>query len=107
MKKQNRDLDPFHKALKMILSELGKAEEKFPTFPDDLIHAVGIMTEEAGEAMREAIDWEYPKEQNAPAEVLDRLAMETAQTGAMAIRTLVKVLEFWDRQTVSHETRGE
>ena len=50
------------KALDLIFAGLRKAEEKHPCWPDDLIHAVGILAEEAGGAMQAAIDCTYAME---------------------------------------------
>jgi NTP pyrophosphatase (non-canonical NTP hydrolase) len=70
--------------IELIFMELRKAEEKHPFWPDDVIHAVGIITEEVGEAMQEAIDWTYTEKKN-----MENLKKELAQTGAMAIRALM------------------
>ncbi len=78
------------KVIEMIFAELKKAEEKHPSWPDDLIHAVGIITEEVGEAMQEAIDLTY-KSPPSKIDVLDNLKIELAQVGAMAIRALMRL----------------
>lgn len=68
--------------LSKVLSELKKAEDKHPGWPNDPIHAVGIITEEVGEAMQAAIDCTYSDGD------IEELETELAQTGAMAIRAL-------------------
>lgn len=70
-------------AIQMIFEELRSAEAKHPSWPDDKIHAVAILVEEAGEAMKEAIDCTYGKGD------VEHLKLELAQTGAMAIRALL------------------
>lgn len=65
-----------------IQSELKKAQEKHPAWPTDIIHAVAIMQEEAGEAIRAAIQYEY--EDGELAEV----QKELIQTAAMCLRCL-------------------
>ena len=70
-------------AIDLIFSELRQAEIKHPYWPDDLIHAVGILTEEVGEAMQAAIDCTYADGD------LNKLKLELAQCGAMAIRALI------------------
>lgn len=75
-----------YEAVERILSELRKAEAKHPGWPDDPIHAVGILVEEAGEAMQAAIDYTYKATDE---ETLEHLRTELAQTGAMAIRALL------------------
>lgn len=42
-----------------IRRELTRAEELHPGFPDDMVHRVAIMTEEAGEALRAALNYYY------------------------------------------------
>lgn len=73
----------YTEALKSIIHELSEAEIKHPGWPDDPIHAVAIMIEEAGESMQAAIDLYYGKG------TVDHLCEELAQTGAMAIRALM------------------
>lgn len=73
------------KAVNMIFNELRKAELKHPDWPEDKIHAVAIMIEEAGESMQAAIDLVY-----AGGDV-NHLKKELAQTGAMCIRNLINM----------------
>jgi len=70
-----------------IFAELRNAEAKHPHWPDDKIHAVGILVEEAGEAMKAAIDYTYSGGD------IEEIRTELAQTGAMAIRALLHLLE--------------
>jgi NTP pyrophosphatase (non-canonical NTP hydrolase) len=71
------------RVIERVFEELRKAEAKHPHWPDDTIHAVGIITEEVGEAMQAAIDCTYSGGD------LEHLKTELAQTGAMAIRALL------------------
>ena len=77
------DINAGNRAIELIFNELRKAEAKHPGWPDDKIHAVGILVEEAGEAMQAAIDCTYSDGD------LEKLRIELAQTGAMAIRALL------------------
>ena len=70
-------------AISRIFSELRKAEEKFPGWPDDPVHGVAIVCEEAGESMRAALNLYYHNGN------IEDLRTELAQTGAMAIRALL------------------
>ncbi len=79
LQKNNKVLD----AIDLIFQELRKAEEKHPGWPDDVVHAVAIMVEEAGEAMQAALDVHYR------GRGIEDLRIELAQTGAMAIRALI------------------
>jgi len=70
-------------AISQVFEELSAAEKKHPGWPEDKIHAVAILIEEAGEAMQAAIDCVYAGGDIA------HLRKELAQTGAMAIRALL------------------
>ena len=72
-----------HLAVELAFRELKLAEEKHPGWPDDLIHGVAIMIEEAGEAMQAALDVTYAKGD------IEKLRTELAQTAAMALRALI------------------
>lgn len=65
-----------------ILNELEKAENKHPDWPLDLIHQVSIMNEEAGEAIRAALQVVYENGK------ISELKKELIQTAAMCIRVL-------------------
>jgi hydroxypyruvate isomerase len=73
-------------AIHIIFEELKKAEIKFPGWPVDPVHGAGIMAEEAGEAVRAALDLYYGRGCKGD------LIKEIAQTGAMAIRFLIAML---------------
>lgn len=47
----NMDIFTFMDA---VYQELKSAEKKHPVFPTDIVHATAILSEEAGEAVREA-----------------------------------------------------
>ena len=66
-----------------VLYELDRAKKKWPQYPSDIIHAVAIMNEEAGEAIQAALDYTYD-ESNAKCRVRDELI----QTAAMCFRAL-------------------
>lgn len=69
-------------AINAILHELGKAEHKHPHWPTDVIHAVSIMQEESGEAIRAAIQYEYEGGS------IEHVKNELIQTAAMCLRCL-------------------
>ena len=77
----------YHKAVDLITAELTRAVTIHPDWPEDIVHAVAKLAEEAGEALAEANnfqegggDW-------------NELRAELAQAGAMAIRCLVNLPE--------------
>jgi hypothetical protein len=70
-----------------IFEELKRAEKIHPSWPTDNIHAVGIIVEEVGEAMREAIDYELAGSTHP--EAYKNLRKELIQSTAMCFRALI------------------
>lgn len=69
-------------ALNLIVDELARAEHKYPHWPVDVIHQVAVMNEEAGEAIRAALQYEYEGAS------IDNVRLELIQTAAMCLRCL-------------------
>lgn len=69
----------------MILAEYRRAKELHPSWPDDIIHAVAIMAEESGEAIRAALNMQY---ENGNIEDVER---ELIECSAMCLRCLVNL----------------
>jgi len=82
-----RPLD-IHLLLDAILNELERAENKFPKWPADIVHAGAIVSEESGELIRACLNREYAKGGESDAQLLDECQKEAVQTGAMAFRFL-------------------
>lgn len=82
-----RSLD-IHLALDAVLNELERAENKFPKWPADIVHAGAIVSEESGELIRACLNREYPNGWESDAQLLDECKKEAIQTGAMAFRFL-------------------
>lgn len=82
-----RSLD-IHLLLDAILNELERAENKFPKWPADIVHAGAIVAEESGELIRACLNREYAKGGESDAQLLDECQKEAVQTGAMAFRFL-------------------
>jgi len=82
-----RSLD-IHLLLDAILNELERAENKFPKWPADIVHAGAIVSEESGELIRACLNREYAKGGESDAQLLDECQKEAVQTGAMAFRFL-------------------
>lgn len=68
-----------------ILNELQRAINKFPEWPDDVIHAAAIVNEEAGELIRAALQYEYEGGD------YEEMRKEAIQVGAMALRFLMNL----------------
>lgn len=68
--------------LDLIAEEVARAEAKHPTWPTDPIHGVAVLAEEAGEAVKAALQLKYEGGS------LEDLVKELVQTGAMAVRFL-------------------
>lgn len=70
-----------------IHAEYCSACKKHILWPEDIIHQVAIMQEEAGEATRASLNYVY---ENGS---LEDLRKELIQTGAMVIRCLINLKE--------------
>ena len=68
--------------IQMIQAELARAEIKHPSWPSDQIHAAAIVTEECGELMRAAVQYELEKGS------IENIEEEAIQTAATCIRLL-------------------
>lgn len=72
-------------AIEILNIALDEANKKHPEWYYDIIHCAAVMNEEAGEAIRAALNYTY---ENAS---LEDFICEVAQTGAMAIKILINV----------------
>jgi hypothetical protein len=73
------------KIVSEIFKELRRAENKFPVFPSDPIHASAILAEECGELQQACLQWTY--EGGESQHVID----EAVQCAAMSLRFLFNV----------------
>lgn len=72
----------YEKVIAAVFEELKRAEEEYPMWPDDIVHAAAIVGEEAGELIRASIDWYYGRGNSV------ECRKEAIQTAAMALRFL-------------------
>lgn len=70
------------RAMLLLAFEYKGSLEKHPKFPDDIIHAVSIISEESGEAIRAALQYQLEKGR------FYDIHKEVIQTGAVALRFL-------------------
>ena len=84
-----------------VVVELRRANEKFPEFPTDPVHAAAIVAEEAGELVRESLQATYEK----PWDWVET-KKEAIHVAAMALRFLVMMHRMTKRPSpqVTEET---
>ena len=66
----------------LVIEELKNATNKWPDYYSDIIHAAGLINEEAGESMQAALDCTYDNGN------LENVKKEVIQTAAMCFRLL-------------------
>lgn len=69
-------------ALRPVLGEIGRAMQKFPTWPTDPLHGVAVLGEEFGELTKAVLQATYEPEKSS----VDDVRTEAIQTAAMALR---------------------
>lgn len=65
-----------------IVAELERATVKFPTWPTDPLHALGVLHEEVGELSKEVLQLVYEPHKTSP----EAVRREAIQAAAMALR---------------------
>jgi hypothetical protein len=70
-----------------VFAELGRAVAKFPTWPTDPLHALGVLHEEVGELSKEVLQLVYEPHKTSPAKVRE----EAIQAAAMALRFVLSL----------------
>lgn len=73
-----------------VFEELQRATVKFPKWPTDPIHALGVIHEELGELSKEVLQLVYEPHKSNKAEV----RKEAIQTAAMALRFLMSLDQY-------------
>ena len=81
-----------------ILREIERAEEKWPGFPTDPVHAAAVVAEEAGELVQAALRATYESAAGTADAINEELMMQEAtHTAATAVRFLLAMPE-WERR---------
>ena len=84
----------------LFLTELLEAEEQHPGWPQDVIHAAAIASEEKGELLKASIDFYFGRGSR------EELIKEAVQMGAMATRFLMHVEDYEPNEDqMSRETK--
>ena len=74
----------------LVAVEVERATVKFPTWPTDPIHALGVIAEEKGELDKAVLQQVYEPHKNQP----DDVRKEAIQCAAMALRFLMSLDEY-------------
>jgi len=88
-----------------ILDELARAMKKFPQWPSDPLHAVGVIGEEFGELSQAVLKAMYepkfdPIERH---EQMEAIKEEAIQTAAMSIRFLMSLKSYEYHHATQHD----
>lgn len=70
-----------------VMAELGRAIAKFPTWPTDPLHAIGVVNEEVGELNKAVLQQVYEPHKNPSGAVRS----EAVQAAAMALRFIASI----------------
>jgi len=73
--------------IKDILEELEKAKSKFPSWPNDPVHAAMVVAEESGELVKDVNELVYEPEKTNR----ENVRKEALQTAVTAIRFLLSM----------------
>lgn len=73
-------------ALLEICAEVDRATAKFPTWPTDALHAVGVVSEEMGELQKEVMQLTYGHKSTK-----ESVRKEAVQLAAMSLRFLMSL----------------
>jgi len=75
-----------------VIEEIHRAQEKFPWWPKDVVHAAAIVAEEAGELQKAALQFYY---QNGGRGAIRKEALQTA---SMVYRLLFHIEQYWPEE---------
>lgn len=101
-----KQAERIHEIIQGILAELTRAEHLYPVWPGvghrgDHVWAAAILTEEAGEVLKAALDFQAHGRSGVA-----HMRHEVIQAGAMAVRFLLN-LDAVERQRINDEARQD
>jgi NTP pyrophosphatase (non-canonical NTP hydrolase) len=85
--------------IELVLNEVKRATEKFPTWPTDPLHALAVLGEEYGELNKAMLQLTYEPHKTS----LEEVKMEAIQTAAMTIRLLMSLDVYDYKQSDQHK----
>lgn len=85
-----------------VLSEIARATRKFPTWPTDPLHALGVVGEEFGELGKAVLQAVYEPHKSGR----DQVREEAIQTAAMAVRFIAS-LDVYDYTGSAHHQQHD
>lgn len=87
-------------ALEAVLNEVNRARAKYPSWPDNIVMAAAIASEESGEVVRSCNSFHWQQGDDSPADIMN----EAIQAAAMWIRFLVdSPLMYWEHKHQAEE----
>ena len=83
-----------------VVDELKRAVTKFPTWPTDPLHAIGVITEELGEVSKATLEYIYEPNKNVS---LDDIKKEALQLSAMTHRFIISLDAYAYKKSDQHK----
>ena len=91
--------DALTQAVREVVAEIERAQLKFPTWPTDPLHALGVLGEEFGELTKDVLQLTYEPGKTTA----ENMATEALQTAAMALRFYVSLPFYQLSPGVQHD----
>ncbi|AWI09988.1 hypothetical protein [Ereboglobus luteus] len=98
MKTKNKNSKNEINVVDEIMAEVTRATQKFPTWPDDPLHALAVIGEEFGELTKEALQLTYEPHKSSP----EAMRKEAIQCAAMSLRFAMSLDRYKHRRCVQH-----
>jgi hypothetical protein len=88
---------------KEVMDELERARNKFPSWPDDPVHALAVIGEEFGELTKAVLECVYEPHKSTTRDV----RCEAIQCAAMALRFVASLDRYEYHRVRQHDQRNE